>query len=563
MPTWTTAATAWFHIPAHRASTGHTGLVIELGRVVGAMQGAAEAAAGSARAVVALTRSGVVRPVRPDRLLRMAGGLLRYGMTITAEYTAGAARHPDRIAVLDEDGSLTFADLARWTDAIARGFAATGVTAGTRVGVLCRNHRGTIAALVAVGKLGADTVLLNTGLSAGQLSEIARDLRLHTVIADKEFAPALTQLPDGCQVVHDLGPLDGPGPLPRRPGEGRTIVLTSGTTGTPKGARRPPVHSLAPAAAILSVIPLRAGEPVHIAAPLLHTWGFAALQLAALHGAPVVLARRFDPATFLADVAQHRCDAVFAVPVMLQRVLELPAERLESAWRSHRPRIVALSGSALSATLATAFMDRFGDVVYNLYGSTEVSWVSIASPADLRAAPGTAGRAPVGTRLVILDEDDRPVPPGVDGRIFVRNDMLFEGYTRDGADVPRLGGLFGTGDIGHLDEHGLLHVTGRSDDMIVSGGENVHPGPVEELITARPEVREAAVFGVPDEQYGQRLAAHVVLQQGAEVEADDVRGWVRERLSRFAVPRDVEFVDELPRNATGKVVHRELRGEVR
>jgi acyl-CoA synthetase (AMP-forming)/AMP-acid ligase II len=280
-----------------------------------------------------------------------------------------------------------------------------------------------------------------------------------------------------------------------------------------------------------------------------------------LHGSPVVLARRYSPAEFLRIAQVHRVDAVFAVPVMLQRVLELPAAELGTAWSEHRPRIVAVSGSALPAALATTFMDRFGEVLYNLYGSTEVSWVSIAGPADLRAAPGTAGRAPVGTRLVILGDDDRPVPPGTEGRVFVHNDMPFAGYTRDDVGVERIGRMIGTGDVGRLDERGLLHLTGRADDMIVSGGENVHPGPVEDLIAARPEVREAAVTGVPDEQYGQRLAAYVVLEPGADVSADDVRGWVRAELSRFAVPRDVEFVDELPRNATGKVVHRELGGE--
>ena len=223
-------------------------------------------------------------------------------------------------------------------------------------------------------------------------------------------------------------------------------------------------------------------------------------------------------------------------------------------------RVVAVSGSALPAGLATAFLDRYGDRLYNLYGSTEVSWVSIAGPGDLRAAPGTAGRAPLGTRLAILDEHGEEVPTGVEGRVFVGNDMPFEGYTREGADVERHGDLLGTGDVGRVDEHGRLHLTGRADDMIVSGGENVHPGPVEDLIVARAEVREAAVTGVDDDEYGQRLAAYVVLEPGAAADADTVRGWVRAELSRFAVPRDVVFLDELPRNATGKVAHRELSG---
>ncbi|GAA1203079.1 AMP-binding protein [Pseudonocardia alaniniphila] len=532
-----------------------------LTRVLATVQTGAEEAVGSGRAIVALTRSGVVRPIRPDRLLGMGLGLVRYGFSITAIYEMGAARHPDRAAIIDEDGSLTYGDLHRRTDAMARGFAATGVGPGVRVGVLCRNHRGAVEAQVAVGKLGADVVLLNTGLSAGQLRDVATEQKLHTVVADTEFGAALAGLPEDCSVVHDLTELDGSGSLPLRPPAGRTIVLTSGTTGTPKGARRPPPRSLAPAAAILSTIPLHAAEPVLIAAPLLHTWGFAALQLAALHGAPVVLRRKFDPVGFLHAAEEHRCDAVFAVPVMLKRVLELPAAELDAAWATHRPRIVAVSGSALPADLATTFLDRFGDVLYNLYGSTEVSWVSIASPADLRAAPGTAGRAPAGTQLVVLDEDGQPVPVGTEGRIFVRNDMPFEGYTREGTDVERSGGLLGTGDIGRLDEHGRLHLTGRADDMIVSGGENVHPGPVEDLLAARPEVREAAVTGVTDEQYGQRLAAYLVLEPGSSVDPDDVRDWVRAELSRFSVPRDVEFVDELPRNATGKVVHRELRSD--
>lgn len=515
----------------------------------------------TARAVLELTRSGVVRPVRPDRLLAMGEGLVRYGATVAAGCVAGAARHPDRTAIVDDAGWLSYAELHRRTDRLARALADTGVGPGMRVGVLCRNHRGPVETQIAVGKLGADAVLLNTGLPASQLAAVVEELGLHTVVADEEYVPlvegcaVVTAWGEGSPTLEDLIARDGRAPLPLLPPTGHTIVLTSGTTGPPKGARRPAPHSLAPVAAVLSAIPLRAGGTVMIAAPLLHTWGNAALLLSLLHGAPMVLTRRFDPEQLVRIVEDLRCDAVFAVPVMLQRLMEIDAP---DVWQQHRPRVVAVSGSALTASLATAFMDRFGEVLYNFYGSTEVSWVSIAGPADLRAAPGTAGRAPTGTRLRILDADGSALPSGQEGRVFVGNDMPFDGYTRGGADVERVDGLLGTGDVGHLDADGRLHLTGRADDMIVSGGENVHPGPVEELLGARPEVREAAVTGVPDAEFGQRLAAFVVLTEGTEATADDVRGWVRAELSRFAVPRDVEFVDELPRNATGKILRRDL-----
>jgi acyl-CoA synthetase (AMP-forming)/AMP-acid ligase II len=293
-----------------------------------------------------------------------------------------------------------------------------------------------------------------------------------------------------------------------------------------------------------------------VAPPLFHTWGFAALQLAMLLGAPAVLRRRFDPPEVLRSIAEHRCGTLIAVPVMLARILELPAADLDRY--DVRLRVVAVSGSALPGTLATEFMDQFGDVLYNLYGSTEVSWVCIADPADLRADPRTAGRAPWGTKLEILDDAGNPVPAGEIGRVFVGNDMLFEGYTRAGSEVQMHDGLMSTGDLGHLDSRGRLFLTGRADSMIVSGGENVYPGPVEDLLATRSEVREVAVIGVPDKDFGQRLAAYVVLNEGAELDAGTVRALVKDQLSRFSVPRDVVYLDKLPRNPTGKVLAREL-----
>ncbi|HEX6491911.1 MAG TPA: AMP-binding protein, partial [Candidatus Dormibacteraeota bacterium] len=337
---------------------------------------------------------------------------------------------------------------------------------------------------------------------------------------------------------------------------GRITILTSGTTGTPKGASRGGPGGIDPAIAFLSRIPLKARQTTLIAAPLFHAWGFANLLLASLLSDTVVLQRRFDPAATLAALSQHRAHALVAVPVMLQRIMDLP-EHVRAGRRPASLRVVAVSGSALPGPLALRFMDEFGDIVYNLYGSTEVAWAAIAGPADTRRAPGTAGRPPRGTMVKIVDPAGNELPAGQTGRIFVGNDMVFEGYT-SGADKERLGTLVSSGDVGHFDEDGLLFIDGRDDDMIVSGGENVFPAEVEELLTGHPAVADVAVIGVPDEQFGQRLAAYVVCRSGASLKADEVRGYVRDRLARYKVPRDVTFLDALPRNATGKVLKREL-----
>jgi acyl-CoA synthetase (AMP-forming)/AMP-acid ligase II len=250
-------------------------------------------------------------------------------------------------------------------------------------------------------------------------------------------------------------------------------------------------------------------------------------------------------------VARYECTSLFAVPVMLQRLLDA-----HGAVPSLR--VAATSGSALPIPVAQRFQDRFGDVIYNLYGSTEASWASIATPAELRAAPGCAGRPPRGTRVAILGDDGRPVPQGVIGRIFVGNDMLFEGYT-GGEKREFHDGMIATGDLGHVDSNGLLFVDGREDDMVISGGENVYPSSVEQLLAELPQVREVAVAGVPDPEYGQRLAAWIALRDGEKLDPDAVREYVRHRLARFFVPRDVYFVDALPRNATGKVLLRQLK----
>ncbi len=403
-----------------------------------------------------------------------------------------ARRAPDRVAVIDESGELTYDRLERNVTALARALGQRGIDEESRVGVLCRNHRVVLQVLGATGRLGGDLVLLNTGLSGKQLEEVLTEQHITALVADGEFAESLPKdmtherfdgmLMLGASEADKLGPdveaisdLIEHAPdhsLPTRPRRGRTVVLTSGTTGTPKGARRPEPRSWMPAAAILSRIPLRAGQTTVVAAPMFHTWGFAALQLSLALGSTMVLRRKFSPAECLADIDKTKASALFVVPVMLQRILELPEK--DRRHDTSRLQIIAASGSAIGAPLVKKVLREFGPVLYNLYGSTEVSWVSIANPAELTEHPDTAGRSPTGTQVEILDDDGQQVDGAAVGRVFVGNGMLFEGYTRAGEDKEVVRGMMSTGDLGHLDD-GLLYIDGRSDDMVVSGGKTSTP----------------------------------------------------------------------------------------
>jgi acyl-CoA synthetase (AMP-forming)/AMP-acid ligase II len=528
-----------------------------------------------------LLGTGMITPTRPDKLVRLLGTLRRWGPTPAAAYTASAIRHPDRLALVDERGALTFGEVEVRTNALAHELSAAGIGEAAHpagadggqdsVAIMCRNHRGFIEATIACSKLGVSVLYLNTAFAGPQIAEVIKREGPVGLIYDEEFAELVREGGEGrkrfvawCDpgrrpedpLLEDLIARGDRSGLQPPSEKGRVVILTSGTTGAPKGAARKQPDSMEPAAALFSKIPLKARETTMIAAPMFHSWGFAHFTLALPLGSTLILRRRFDPEDTLRAIAQHRATALAVVPVMLQRILELPPEAIAS-HDLHALRIIAASGSALPGELATRAMDTFGDVLYNLYGSTEVAWASIATPADLRAAPGTAGRPPLGTVVKLLDPEGREVPPGEGGRIFVANEMVFEGYTGGGGkEVIR--GLMSTGDVGHFDTGGRLFVDGRDDEMIVSGGENVFPREVEDLLADHQEIEEAAVVGVEDLEFGQRLKAFVVARNGSQLDEELIKCYVKENLARYKVPREVVFLSELPRNATGKVLKREL-----
>jgi len=521
--------------------------------------------------VKVLAESGFLRLYDPLSLARAGLALRQWGTGPGGGFVARAILDPDRVWLVDERGDLTFREVDQRTNALARALARLGVGEGDSVALMARNHRGFVEATVAAAKLGADITFLNTAFAGPQLVDVLHREHPTVVIHDQEFtgmlesarvrARVLSWVDDAADLeldsldsLIDREPDDSPVEVPDH--HSRIVILTSGTTGTPKGAPRNEAGVDA-AIALLSRMPLRFGWTVHVAAPLFHTWGFAHLMLSLLLGHTVVLRRRFEPEAALEVTEEHRCDELVVIPVMLQRILALPDETLDR-YDLGSVKVVAASGSALPGDLALSWMDRFGDNLYNTYGSTEVAYASIATPEDMRAEPTTAGRPPWATVVRILDDQGSEVPTGQTGRIFVGNGLLFEGYTGGGhKDV--IDGLMSSGDLGRFDEDGRLFVEGRDDEMIVSGGENVFPQEVEDCLARHEAVVEAAAIGVDDADFGQRLRAFVVLREGARASEQELKEHVRANLARYKVPREIVVLDALPRNATGKVVKRHLR----
>ncbi|HWF53610.1 MAG TPA: AMP-binding protein [Solirubrobacteraceae bacterium] len=535
--------------------------------LLGMVEEPARRAGLEARSVLALARAGVIGVEPPHRLLSIIGAIRDFGPFGGAPRIS-ALRHAEHPAIADERGEISYRELDELINRLADALRSEGLEPGASIGILCRNHRWPLVVAFAASRSGMKAIWLNTSFSARQAAEVAEREGVDLLVLDEEFAEMVAGIdpPKGkvvCSIdnpaADELDRLVAKGrpglpPAPAKPG--RIVLLTSGTSGTPKGAPRPDPKGFIVPGSLLERMPMKAREANVIGPPLFHGTGLLIALLSVALGSKTVLRRRFDPATFLDDIERHRVTGVCVVPVMLQRVLALGDEKIAKRDLSSL-RVVFCAGSQLPAEVAIKAMDLLGDVIYNLYGSTEVAVATLATPQDIRIAPTSVGKPTLGSRVKIIDERGNELPKGERGRIFVGTTMPFEGYTGGGSKEV-IDGLMSTGDVGHFDDDGRLYVDGRDDEMIVSGGENVFPREVEELLVTHPAIADAAAVGVEDESFGQRLRAFVVIREGEAVSVEDVQAFVKDNLARYKVPRDVIFLDELPRNPTGKILKREL-----
>lgn len=520
-----------------------------------------------ARALLALYKAGAVGGASPAKTVEILKTLRAFG-PFGAAVRLAAIRNPESPAIADERGEITYAEFDELINRLANALLDLGLKPGDGIAMLCKNHRAPLIVGFAASRAGLRSLWLNTSFSARQATEVCDREGVDLLIHDADFAAVVASVDPrfgkyaidvSGATTDDLDRLiaGGSPALPAPPAKpGRIVLLTSGTTGTPKGAPRADPKGFAIPGGVLDRMPMRSGEATVMGPPLFHGTGLLLALLAISVGNKLVLRTKFDPEQLLADIDTHSASTICVVPVMLQRVIELGPEVINQ-YDTSSLKCAFTAGSQLPAAVSAQVSELIGDVIYNLYGSTEVSVATIATPADVREVPTSVGRPTLGVRIKILGDQGQELPQGETGRIFVGTTSPFEGYTGGGGkDV--IDGLMATGDVGHFDPQGRLYIDGRDDEMIVSGGENVFPREVEELLVTHPAIIDAAVLGAEDEAFGQRLRAFVVLKDGESLDAAAVQEFVKENLARYKSPRDVLFLDELPRNPTGKVLKREL-----
>ena len=493
--------------------------------------------------------------------------LLGRGASLGVASHINARALGDKPAVHDRRGTLTWAELDGRANQLARALIEHGVRPGSRVAAVLRNGRELCEIFLATQKLGVATSPLNTWGKAAELRSAFETSKPSFLVYETQHAAQVADaapedLPrvavenanaragyEAMLAAHSSRPLPT---VARHRGKPQFVVHTSGTVGRPKGALRPTgTAELRSLTGLMSVIPWRRKDVILCPAPMFHSFGLLNFIVGTLLGSTFVLPERFDPQESLELIEKHAATMVAFVPVMLHRTVSLP-ERQRGHDRSS-VRTLLVSGSSLPPSLRERAREAFGESLYDLYGSTEAGWVAVATPDVVARRPESVGRPVPGVEVRVLDEDGSPVPAGTIGRLYIGSEATFEGYT-DGEATDERDGLLGIGDLGHLDEEGLLYVESRADDMVVIGGENVYPIEIEDVIRRVPGVDDVAVAGVPDQEYGRVLAAFVT---GTATE-EEILTACREALASYKVPRHVELLDELPRTGTGKVLTREL-----
>jgi long-chain acyl-CoA synthetase len=493
-----------------------------------------------------------------------------------------AASFGDRACVVTDPQTLTYDEIDRLINRLVHSLRALGVDPGHKIVIMSPNSWQYLVAFFAAIRGGFSAVHASYRLTADELEyivthadarvvlfapdceDVARQVQRRRAVASTLWIATAPLSDDASDVLQLADILAGqPDTFPSgqlRLRGAHNVVYTSGTTGRPKGAvRKMSDMGLTEALSIVERLAYASGERHLVVCPLYHSGAQAFAMLHSGLGSALVLESKFDPEKTLRTLRDQAIDSVFLVPTMIRQILDLPAPILHR----HRPHLRCLISGA--APFPHALRERairyFGNVVYDFYGTTENGWLTLVDSAQMQARPNTVGRAIAGAQIIIVDDAGRPLPFGEVGRIASLSHMVIDGYHQDAKATreSRVGGAHISGDLGYLDADGYLFLSGRSSDMIISGGVNTYPAEIEQVLAHHPDVRDVAVAGLPDETWGEIVAAFLVGPSPSDI--PDLEAFCRTRLASFKVPRAWHFLEDLPRNPTGKVLKRQLREE--
>lgn len=504
-----------------------------------------------------LYQTGLLTPMG---LFRLVEAVLTTGINLMALLRVAAQLHPQRRAVLDDQTQLSYPQLWGQAEALAQRLQTDyGMQRQQRVAIACHNHAASIKAIFAASRLGAHVFLLNPEMSADQLQSLVERLAIDFYIYDHRDDKAVPQwlelalqnrkaLPSYHSVVPSIDQLS----LISEPSKrslravrtGSIVVMTGGTTGQPKPASRKPslLNFLPPFIALLEHVHLDRYRSLYIATPIYHGFGLAALLMGVILGAELYVTRRFEATHACSLVASYQIEVVTLVPLMLQRMLKQDARSLLSL------RCILSGGAMLMPDLAQTTLKQLGPVTFNLYGTSEAGFCILATPALLKRQPASIGQPVWGVRVSIFNSEEQDVDPGTVGRLCIRS-----------AWATHQKSWIETGDLAYRDPEGNIFLCGRVDDMVVSGGENVYPIELENVLLQHPDVDAAVVFGISDAEFGQRLKAVVVKHEDAPLCETALKDWLKPRVARYQMPAVVEFRDQLPYTPLGKLDRKALR----
>jgi len=481
-----------------------------------------------------------------------------------------ATRDPDHVAMKLDDAELTYGRLEQGSARVAGLLRDHGVAPGDRVGIMLPNVPYFAICYYGVLRAGAVVVPMNVLLKRREVAFYLADSGAKLLFAWEGFAPDAQAGADEAgaecllvvpgefeQMLQDTEPALG---LTETAGDDTAVILyTSGTTGTPKGAELTHANLTRNCAAIGELLDMGSNAVTLGALPLFHSFGqTCAMNATIAAGGTLTLIPRFEPGKALAVIQRDNVNVFQGVPTMYGAILHHPGRE---QYDLSMLQLCASGGSAMPVELMRGFEAAFGCKVLEGYGLSETSPVASFNHPDRERKAGSIGTPIVGVEMKVVDDDGHEVPQGEVGEIVIRGHNVMKGYWgRPEATAEAIrDGWFHSGDMALVDEEGYFFIVDRKKDMIIRSGYNVYPREVEEILYEHPAVREAAVLGVPHDEYGEEVGAAVALKEGASASPEELRDFVKNQVAAYKYPRHVWFVDELPKGPTGKILKREIK----